>query len=138
MQFHQSMETVLVGHVRGCSQGDERLTRAGVQHAIDDFGTGYSSLAYLQSLPANVVKIDQSFMRDIVHDERKRSLVTTMIKLSHDLGHRVVAEGVETGEEAQILRAAHCDEAQGYFYARPMEPADFAAGFAAGPARDAA
>jgi len=131
-------ESALMRNPKAARAALERLTRAGVQLAIDDFGTGYSSLAYLQSLPANVVKIDQSFMRDIVHDERKRSLVTTMIKLSHDLGHRVVAEGVETGEEAQILRAAHCDEAQGYFYARPMEPADFAAWFAAGRARDAA
>lgn len=100
----------------------ERLARAGVQLAIDDFGTGYSSLAYLQSLPANVVKIDQSFMRDIGNDERRRALVGTMIKLSHDLGHQVVAEGVETDEVAQFLRVAGCDEAQGYLYARPMAP----------------
>lgn len=100
----------------------ERLGRAGVQLAIDDFGTGYSSLSYLQSLPANVVKIDQSFMRNLGQDERRRALVGTMIKLSHDLGHKVVAEGVETVEVEEILRAAGCDEVQGYLHARPLAP----------------
>ncbi|TXF98749.1 sensor domain-containing phosphodiesterase [Massilia arenae] len=100
----------------------ERLAQAGVQLAIDDFGTGYSSLSYLQSLPANVVKIDQSFMRNLAHDERRRALVGTMIKLSHDLGHKVVAEGVETVEVEDFLRAAGCDEVQGYLHARPLAP----------------
>jgi len=100
----------------------ERLGRAGVQLAIDDFGTGYSSLSYLQSLPANVVKIDQSFMRNLADDERRRALVGTMIKLSHDLGHKVVAEGVETVEVEDFLRAAGCDEVQGYLHARPLAP----------------
>ncbi len=99
-----------------------RLAEGGVQIAIDDFGTGYSSLSYLQDMPADVVKIDQSFVRGMEKDERTLALVTTMIKLSHDLGHRVVAEGVETEEVAQLLRAAGCDEAQGYYYGRPMAP----------------
>jgi EAL domain-containing protein (putative c-di-GMP-specific phosphodiesterase class I) len=103
------------------------LDAAGVHLAIDDFGTGYSSLAYLQSLPARVVKIDQSFVRDIDADERRRSLVATMVKLSHDLGHRVVAEGVETEEVLRVLREVDCDEAQGYLYARPLEAAAFEA-----------
>jgi EAL domain-containing protein (putative c-di-GMP-specific phosphodiesterase class I) len=123
-------ETALMRNPKLAQAALERLTGAGVQLAIDDFGTGYSSLAYLQSLPVTLVKIDRSFMRDVVHDERKRSLVSAMIKLSHELGHQVVAEGVETKEEAQILRAAQCDQAQGYFYARPMEPADIAGWFA--------
>jgi EAL domain-containing protein (putative c-di-GMP-specific phosphodiesterase class I)/GGDEF domain-containing protein len=106
------------------------LHAAGVRLAIDDFGTGYSSLAYLQSLPAQVVKIDQSFVRDIESDERKRSLVSAMIKLSHDLGHRVVAEGVETADVVQVLKDAACDEAQGYLYARPLAPQAFAQWFA--------
>ena len=99
-----------------------RLAEGGVKIAIDDFGTGYSSLSYLQDMPADVVKIDQSFVRGMEKDERTLALVTTMIKLSHDLGHRVVAEGVETEEVAQLLRAAGCDEAQGYYYGRPMAP----------------
>ena len=103
------------------------LHAAGVRMAIDDVGTGYSSLAYLQSLPVQVVKIDQSFIRGIERDERKRSLVSAMIKLAHDLGHRVVAEGVETPEVVRVLEGAACDEAQGYLYARPLMPRDFAA-----------
>ncbi len=112
-----------------------RLAAAGVQLAIDDFGTGYSSLAYLQSLPANLVKIDRSFMQGIEHDGRRRALVATMVKLSHDLGHRVVAEGVETAEVAQVLRELACDQAQGYFYARPLAPQALRDWVAAAPTR---
>jgi len=107
------------------------LHAAGVRLAIDDFGTGYSSLAYLQSLPAQVVKIDQSFIRGVESDERKRSLVSAMIKLSHDLGHRVVAEGVETPDVVDVLKEVDCDEAQGYWYAKPLAPGAFARWFAA-------
>jgi EAL domain-containing protein (putative c-di-GMP-specific phosphodiesterase class I)/GGDEF domain-containing protein len=103
----------------------EGLAAAGVQLAIDDFGTGYSSLAYLQSMPAKVLKIDQSFIRDVDTDERKRALVATMIKLSHDLGQVVVAEGVETAPVAQFLASAGCDQVQGYLYARPLAPQQF-------------
>jgi EAL domain-containing protein (putative c-di-GMP-specific phosphodiesterase class I) len=106
------------------------LSAAGVSLAIDDFGTGYSSLAYLHSLPTQVVKIDRSFVRDIDHDKRKRALFTAMIGLSHELGHRVVAEGVETVEVARVVRSAGCDEAQGYLYARPMPPLAFEIWFA--------
>ncbi|RYF03160.1 MAG: EAL domain-containing protein, partial [Oxalobacteraceae bacterium] len=106
------------------------LHAAGVRLAIDDFGTGYSSLTYLQSLPVQVVKIDQGFIRGIESDERKRSLVSAMIKLAHDLGHRVVAEGVETPEVMRVLERVGCDEAQGYLYARPMPPPAFAQWFA--------
>jgi EAL domain-containing protein (putative c-di-GMP-specific phosphodiesterase class I) len=101
------------------------LAAAGVRLAIDDFGTGYSSLAYLQRLPAELVKIDQSFVRDLERDARKRALVSAMIKLSHDLGHRVVAEGVETLAVVQVLRELGCDEAQGYWFARPLGPQAF-------------
>ena len=101
------------------------LAGIGVQLAIDDFGTGYSSLAYLQSLPAQVVKIDQSFVRDLDSDDHKRALVSTMIKLSHDLGRKVVAEGVETAAVSGYLNAAGCDQVQGYLYARPLAAEEF-------------
>ena len=103
----------------------EALAAGGVQLAIDDFGTGYSSLAYLQSVPAKVIKIDQSFIRDLDLDARKRALVATMIKLAHDLGQQVVAEGVETAPVARFLADAGCDQVQGYLYARPMAPQQF-------------
>ncbi|MDQ2820330.1 MAG: EAL domain-containing protein [Pseudomonadota bacterium] len=101
------------------------LAASGVHLAIDDFGTGYSSLAYLQRLPVRVVKIDQSFMRDLDTDPRRRALVSAMVKLSQNLGHQVVAEGVETDIEADMLRSMGCDQAQGYLYARPLPPTAF-------------
>jgi EAL domain-containing protein (putative c-di-GMP-specific phosphodiesterase class I)/GGDEF domain-containing protein len=110
----------------------ETVARAGIRLAIDDFGTGYSSLSYLERLPVHVVKIDQSFIRDLVTDERKRSLVSTIISLSHDLGYRVVAEGVETRRVMDLVEAATCDEAQGYFFGRAMAPDDFMAWCRAG------
>ncbi|MYN26278.1 sensor domain-containing phosphodiesterase [Duganella levis] len=102
-----------------------QIAALGVGLAIDDFGTGYSSLAYLQKMPANVVKIDQSFIFHLDRDPRQQALVTAMITLSQDLGHRVVAEGVETEAVLDFLRVAGCDEVQGYLFAAPLEPAAF-------------
>lgn len=98
----------------------QRLSSAGIRLAIDDFGTGYSSLSYLQALPFDVVKIDRSFVAGCAEDPRQRSLVATMITLSHDLGYRVVAEGIETQETADLILGMGCDESQGYFFGRPM------------------
>ena len=115
----------------------EALARAGVGIAIDDFGTGYSSLSYLQLLPARIIKIDRSFIRDLGPDGadkgRRRTLVTALIGLSHDLGYRVVAEGIETQAAVEVLRGLKCDEVQGYHFARPMPPAAFAAWHAQRP-----
>jgi EAL domain-containing protein (putative c-di-GMP-specific phosphodiesterase class I)/GGDEF domain-containing protein len=112
------------------------LAAAGVRLAIDDFGTGYSSLAYLQKLPAHVVKIDQSFVFDLEGGEREQSLVRSMIAMSQGMGYRVVGEGVETAAAADLLQEMGCEEAQGYFFARPMEAAEFAAWMRARQSRD--
>jgi EAL domain-containing protein (putative c-di-GMP-specific phosphodiesterase class I)/GGDEF domain-containing protein len=104
----------------------DELAAAGVRLAIDDFGTGYSSLAYLQDLPAHVVKIDRSFVLKLDEGDRESSLVRSMIGLSHDLGYRVVAEGVETAGAADRLLSMSCDEGQGYLFARPLEVGQFA------------
>jgi EAL domain-containing protein (putative c-di-GMP-specific phosphodiesterase class I)/GGDEF domain-containing protein len=96
------------------------LVEAGIHIAIDDFGTGYSSLAYLQKLPGKILKIDQSFIREIEAGERERTLVRSMVSLAHDLGYHVVAEGVETASMREWVMEMGCDEAQGYFYGRPM------------------
>jgi len=97
------------------------LAAAGVCLAIDDFGTGHSSLAYLQRLPAQVVKIDQAFVRNLAEPTGPDFvLVETMIGLAHKLGYRVVAEGVETEAAAAILAGIGCESAQGFLYARPM------------------
>ncbi|MGT2487478.1 putative bifunctional diguanylate cyclase/phosphodiesterase [Methylobacterium oryzae CBMB20] len=122
-------ESAVMQDARQARHQLDALATAGIRLAIDDFGTGYSSLAYLQSIPAHVVKIDQSFVRKLEDGERERSLVRSMIGLSHDLGYRVVAEGVETGAAADCLRAMGCDEAQGYLFARPIETDLFATWF---------
>lgn len=96
------------------------LETAGIRLAIDDFGTGYSSLSYLQQLPVHVVKIDQSFIQHLRQGSREHALVRSMITLSHDLGYRVVAEGVETLDALKSLQELGCDEAQGYFFSRPI------------------
>ena len=118
-------ESALMGNRQLAGLALDGLAAGGVQLAIDDFGTGYSSLAYLQSVPATALKIDQGFIRGLDGDARKRALVRTMIALAHDLGQVVVAEGVETVAEAEFLRGARCDQVQGYLYARPMAPGDF-------------
>jgi EAL domain-containing protein (putative c-di-GMP-specific phosphodiesterase class I)/GAF domain-containing protein len=113
------------------------LAAAGVCLAIDDFGTGHSSLAYLQRLPAHVVKIDQSFVRNLSQTSGPDFvLVETMIGLAHKLGFRVVAEGVETPEAAAVLAASGCNEAQGFWFGRPMEADQFGRWLAAQDSRD--
>ncbi|WP_375457065.1 putative bifunctional diguanylate cyclase/phosphodiesterase [uncultured Methylobacterium sp.] len=108
----------------------QRLREAGITIAIDDFGTGYSSLSYLQSLPADVIKIDQSFIRNLTGNDRGLTLVRAMIGMAKSLGFHVVAEGIEDETAYAALRAASCDEAQGYLISRPVPPADFAVWFA--------
>lgn len=96
------------------------LDELGVQCSIDDFGTGYSSLTYLQRLPAQIVKIDQSFVREMLDNERDRALVRGIVSLAHAFNRTVVAEGVETTAHAGALRDLGCDGLQGYGIARPM------------------
>ncbi|MCK2054211.1 EAL domain-containing protein [Methylobacterium sp. 37f] len=100
------------------------IRSAGIRVAIDDFGTGYSSLSYLRHLPADLVKIDQSFVRDLADDPKGQTLVRHLIEMSRGLGFRVVAEGVEDGQAYEILRTWQCEEAQGYWMSPPLAPAD--------------
>ncbi|MDX6804906.1 GGDEF and EAL domain-containing protein [Terrihabitans rhizophilus] len=102
----------------------KRINDAGLGIAIDDFGTGYSSLSYLEHIPAKVLKIDRSFMKTLGSDPRSSTLVGAMISLSHDLGYRVVGEGVETEEVYRLLQQLGCDEAQGFLMCRPLPAAD--------------
>lgn len=104
-------ESAMMSDSRAALALMSRIAALGVDLAIDDFGTGYSSLSYLQHLPARVLKIDQSFMVDLVMDGRKQTLVQTMIELAHRFDYRVVGEGVEDGEVLEIPARAGCDEA---------------------------
>ena len=101
-----------------------RLRELGVRIAIDDFGTGYSSLAYLRRLPIDILKIDRSFVSELgtSSSEQARSLIRSIVSLGHDFGLTVVAEGIETQNELDDVRASGCDLAQGYFLARPALP----------------
>lgn len=97
----------------------------GLQVALDDFGTGYSSLAYLKKFQIDYIKIDQSFTRNLAPSSRDMALTEAIIAMSHKLGLKVIAEGVETIEQRNLLLAAGCDYAQGYLFARPMPPLEF-------------
>ncbi|WCM91895.1 EAL domain-containing protein [Acidovorax sp. NCPPB 2350] len=116
-------ESVAMEDTRATQRTFEELGRIGVFLSIDDFGTGYSSLNYLRQLPAQQLKIDRSFVRDLEDEEDARAVVDAVVRLAHALGLRVVAEGVETSGQRDILLAMRCDELQGFFFARPM-PAD--------------
>jgi diguanylate cyclase (GGDEF)-like protein/PAS domain S-box-containing protein len=101
------------------------LKKLGVQIAIDDFGTGYSSLSYLRRFPIDVLKIDQSFVRDITLEEDGAVIVRTIISLAHSLRLKVIAEGVETAEQLAYLDAHRCNEVQGYLCGRPIAASEF-------------
>jgi EAL domain-containing protein (putative c-di-GMP-specific phosphodiesterase class I) len=95
---------------------------------MDDFGTGYSSLSCLRNLPIDVLKIDRSFLVDVVTRNDASALINSIVTLAHDLGISVVAEGLETPDQVACLQVLNCDNAQGYFFGKPM-PAELAVQF---------
>ncbi|MEQ1807697.1 MAG: bifunctional diguanylate cyclase/phosphodiesterase, partial [Burkholderiaceae bacterium] len=120
-------ESLLLDNVTEVIDTLSRIRDTGVTIALDDFGTGYSSLNYLRRLPIDVLKIDQSFVRDLETDVSARGIAQAIIAMAHALGKSVTAEGVETLAQADLLRAWGCREAQGYYFGRPMPPAALAA-----------
>lgn len=98
----------------------QQLKEMGIHLSIDDFGTGYSSLSYLKTFPIHTLKIDRSFTSNIYTDTKDASLVETIIAMAHNLDLKVIAEGVETEEQLQFLQQKQCNEAQGYFFSRPI------------------
>jgi diguanylate cyclase (GGDEF)-like protein/PAS domain S-box-containing protein len=116
-------ESVLMKRVAATALVLQTLRKMGLQVAIDDFGTGYSSLSYLRKFPIDTLKIDQSFVGQISSGDDAVAIVTAVIAMAKSLKMKVVAEGVETFEELEFLHAHHCEEAQGYYFSRPV-PAD--------------
>jgi diguanylate cyclase (GGDEF)-like protein len=127
-------ESLVMHDAEAAIQTLQRLKSLGVQLAVDDFGTGYSSLSYLTSLPIDCLKIDQSFVRNITADGGNGGavLARAIISLGHSLGLRVLAEGVETGAQAEFLHGHGCDEVQGFHYCKPVAAQEFAALLAEG------
>ncbi|HZX33649.1 MAG TPA: EAL domain-containing protein [Rhodocyclaceae bacterium] len=103
-----------------------RLKSLGLRISLDDFGTGYSSLSYLKAFPIDTLKIDQSFVRDITEDPEDMAIAFAVISLAHSLKHYVIAEGVETESQLNVLRRHRCDQVQGYFFSRPLPAEEFA------------
>ena len=114
----------------------DELAALGTELSIDDFGTGYSSLAYLRRLPSRQLKIDRSFVNDLDTCSDALAIVEAVVRLAHALGLAVVAEGVETPAQRDLLRQLNCDELQGYLFARPV-PGDTLMRWARGQDRPA-
>ena len=118
-------ETFLMQDSRSTAEVLKELKEIGVLLALDDFGTGYSSLSYLKRFPIDAVKIDQSFVRDLTTDPDDAGIVTAVIAMGRSLHMRVVAEGVETREQLEILQEHSCPQGQGYYFSRPVPAAEF-------------
>jgi diguanylate cyclase (GGDEF)-like protein/PAS domain S-box-containing protein len=102
----------------------KRLKELGIAISVDDFGTGYSSLSYLKEFPIDILKIDQSFVRDIKYNQKDAAIITSIIHLGKSLGMEVIAEGVEEKSQVDFLIGANCEKAQGFFFAKPLSVAE--------------
>ncbi len=118
-------ESILMQDVQGVISTLERFRGEGIQVSIDDFGTGYSSLSYLKNLPISKLKIDRSFVNNITVDQKDAMIVKTIIEIAHNLGLKVIAEGVEHLEQMKFLGDLRCDELQGFFFSRPLPAHEF-------------
>jgi diguanylate cyclase (GGDEF)-like protein len=113
-------ESTIIDNLETSIQKLRQLQDMGIQITIDDFGTGYSSISYLKILPVNVLKIDQSFIRQIPDDQNDMAITASIISLAHSLNLKVVAEGIETKEQKEFLVNQRCDFGQGYYFSRPV------------------
>ncbi|HTO01147.1 MAG TPA: EAL domain-containing protein [Microthrixaceae bacterium] len=115
-------ESMLIDDIEVAEVRLRSLREMGIRLALDDFGTGYSSLSYLQALPFDILKIDRSFVENATTELRDLSLLQTINRLGHDLGLQTLIEGVETDEQAKLVKSVGCDLSQGYYFAKPMAP----------------
>jgi EAL domain-containing protein (putative c-di-GMP-specific phosphodiesterase class I) len=115
-------ESVVMENAASSAEMLEQLRSIGVQLQIDDFGTGYSSLSYLHRFPIDTLKIDRSFVRTMLEDEKNVEIVRSIVTLAHELGMKVIAEGVETTEHLAKLRELGCERAQGHFFCKAVPP----------------
>jgi diguanylate cyclase (GGDEF)-like protein/PAS domain S-box-containing protein len=113
-------ESMLVGDIKQIELQLHRLKKMGIKIALDDFGTGYSSLSYLKNFPIDVLKIDQSFIREMTVDSKDARLTSAIIEMGHSLGQKIIAEGVETEQQLEYLTYRGCDIIQGYFFSKPL------------------
>jgi len=118
-------EGVLMSGLENIKEALSKLHAMGVNIAMDDFGTGYSSMSYLRNYPFDTLKIDRSFVRDIIEDQADRELVSATVALAHGLGLKVVAEGIENIQQLNFLKQLGCDYGQGYFFSRPITATEF-------------
>jgi diguanylate cyclase (GGDEF)-like protein len=125
-------ESALIGNTSDTVCKLLRLKEMGIGISVDDFGTGYSSLSYLKHLPIDTIKVDRSFVRDIVNDPDDAAIVDAIVAMAHSLKLNVIAEGVETIEQLEFLRKRKCQQAQGYYFAKPLDPLQFEAFIAQG------
>jgi len=129
-------ESVLMESSAAVSEVLAALKAMGISISVDDFGTGYSSLSYLKRFPIDALKIDRSFVRDVPADHDDAAIVRAIIAMSRSLRMKVIAEGVETQEQQQFLRAEGCDEIQGFFSGRPVPPDELVQRLRSRPASD--
>jgi EAL domain-containing protein (putative c-di-GMP-specific phosphodiesterase class I) len=119
-------ETVLMRRAESTAYALQQLKAIGVRLAVDDFGTGYSSLSYLTRFPIDALKLDQSFVHEIISSSNDAIVVSAVISMGKSLKHRIIAEGVETAEQLAFLQAHGCDEGQGHYFGRPVAAQQFA------------
>jgi EAL domain-containing protein (putative c-di-GMP-specific phosphodiesterase class I) len=118
-------ESIVMQDVDEAIRKHHLLKNIGVSISIDDFGTGYSSLSYLKKFPIDVLKIDQSFIRDLSVDNDDAAIAAAVISMGHSLNMRIIAEGVEQKEHILFLREHDCDEIQGYYFSKPLPKEEF-------------
>ncbi|WKB37239.1 EAL domain-containing protein [Terrilactibacillus sp. S3-3] len=113
-------ESVMADNVQLSMEMLNELRRMGIKISLDDFGTGYSSFTYLKNFPIDRLKIDRSFIVDITTNERDKAIVAAIISMAKHLQLGVIAEGIETKDQLEVLDKSHCNEIQGYYFSRPL------------------